>query len=185
VAVDVFLADYALNVIQIFFGHLLINKQAIHNPLITLHFITIERWRKPFCLSHGTGRLGMFADPPFTIINTICQPQQEPIRTATKVGSATPPVCRPSPSKPGTYHSYNPSIAVCWKGCDYATGRVNNPKLRQEAEDMCKRYTSETMWTERGELDAIKDLRVHSEMFPTEPANLYRACLAGIRRQKY
>lgn len=27
--------------------------------------------------------------------------------------------------------SYNPSIAICWKGCDYATGRVNNDKGRE------------------------------------------------------
>ena len=30
-----------------------------------------------------------------------------------------------------TFHilnSYNPSIAICWKGCDYAVGRVNDPK---------------------------------------------------------
>ena len=38
--------------------------------------------------------------------------------------------------------SYNPSIAICWKGCDYATGRVNDPKGRIEAEKMCKRFTS-------------------------------------------
>jgi hypothetical protein len=27
--------------------------------------------------------------------------------------------------------SYNPSIAICWKGCDYATGRVNDPQGRE------------------------------------------------------
>lgn len=27
-------------------------------------------------------------------------------------------------------YSYNPSIAICWRGCDYATGRVNDPKGR-------------------------------------------------------
>lgn len=57
---------------------------------------------------------------------------------------------------------------------------------------MCKRYTSEIMWTNRGELgskitkikikDSIEDLRVHSDMFPENPQNIYRACLAGIRR---
>ena len=53
---------------------------------------------------------------------------------------------------------------------------------------MCKRYTSEIMWTKKGDLghsiikDKIEDLRVHSEMFPTKPENIYRACLAGIRR---
>jgi len=27
-------------------------------------------------------------------------------------------------------YSYNPSIAICWKGCDYAVGRVNEPEGR-------------------------------------------------------
>ena len=28
------------------------------------------------------------------------------------------------------YFSYNPSIAICWKGCDFGVGRVNDPILR-------------------------------------------------------
>jgi hypothetical protein len=43
--------------------------------------------------------------------------------------------------------SYNPSIAICWKGCDYGTGRVNDEKGRDEARRMCKRFTSESMGT--------------------------------------
>lgn len=81
--------------------------------------------------------------------------------------------------------SYNPSIAICWKGCDYAVGRVNDPKGRELAERMCKRFTTESMFTRTGELDNIKDLRVFSEMYPTRPENIYRACLSGIRRQRY
>lgn len=50
---------------------------------------------------------------------------------------------------------------------------------------MCKRFTTEAMAVEKGELESITDLRVHSEMFPTVPENIYRACLAGIRRQRY
>jgi len=50
---------------------------------------------------------------------------------------------------------------------------------------MCKRFTTESMATEVGELESVKDLRVHSEMFPTIPENIYRACLAGVRRQRY
>ena len=50
---------------------------------------------------------------------------------------------------------------------------------------MCKRFTTEMMAVEQGELESITDLRVHSEMFPTQPENIYRACLAGIRRQRY
>lgn len=30
--------------------------------------------------------------------------------------------------KPLNLYSYNPSIAICWKGCDYGVGRVNDPK---------------------------------------------------------
>jgi hypothetical protein len=40
------------------------------------------------------------------------------------------------------YFSYNPSIATCWKGCDFGVGRVIDPKMRIEAQDMCKRYTT-------------------------------------------
>ncbi|KAM3144331.1 hypothetical protein pb186bvf_003495 [Paramecium bursaria] len=80
---------------------------------------------------------------------------------------------------------YNPSISICFKGCDFGVGRVNDPKGRDEAQRMCKRFTAETMWTKRGELEEIEDLRVHADMFPQTPANIYRACLAGVRRQKY
>ena len=31
-------------------------------------------------------------------------------------------------------------------------------------------------------IDRIKDLRVHSEMYPTDGTNIYKACLAGTRR---
>lgn len=41
------------------------------------------------------------------------------------------------------------------------------------------------MYTRTGELEGIQDLRVHSDMFPKSPDNIYRACLAGIRRQRY
>lgn len=65
--------------------------------------------------------------------------------------------------------SYNPSIAICWKGCDYGTGRVTSPEGRNEARRMCKRFTTESMATEVGELEEITDFRVHSEMYPTVP----------------
>ena len=38
--------------------------------------------------------------------------------------------CKPLPCIINNLFSYNPSIAICWKGCDYATGRVNDPKGR-------------------------------------------------------
>lgn len=84
---------------------------------------------------------------------------------------------------------------MCWRGCDYGVGRVNDPKEREIANNMCKRLTTELMWTRKGELgknnnnfihaDNIDDLRVHADMFPDEPANVYKACLAGVRRQRY
>lgn len=116
---------------------------------------------------------------------TVCVMKVVLTKRDTTEASAMLPAWRPSPCTFHLNHSYNPSIACCWKGCDYATGRVNDPELRKEAEDMCKTYTAEAMYTKRGELEELRDLRVHAEMFPTHPTNIYRACLAGIRRQKF
>ena len=82
------------------------------------------------------------------------------------------------------FEYFNNSRHFCYKGCDYASGRVNNPELRKEAERMCKRLTTEAMYTNE-DLGAIKDLRVNSLMEPKCPADIYRACLAGIRRQRF
>jgi len=46
--------------------------------------------------------------------------------------------------------SFNPSIAMCWKGCDYGMGRVNSEEGRKEGVEMCKRMTAETMYTDKG-----------------------------------
>lgn len=83
------------------------------------------------------------------------------------------------------YSFYNPSVLHCRKGCDFGMGRVNDSKLRLEAEDMCRQYTYELYKTKKGQLEAIKDLRVHADMFPVNPENLYRVCLSGIRRQTF
>lgn len=114
----------------------------------------------------------------------ICQHWESGI-TDTKADLAMLPVKRHSLCKMEFNISYNPSIQHCWRGCDYGTGRVNDNQGRDEAARMCKRYTTQSMWTLTGELESLQDLRVHSEMFPTTPANIYRACLAGIRRQRY
>ena len=50
---------------------------------------------------------------------------------------------------------------------------------------MCKKYTAQWYITKRGELESLKDLRVHADMYPTDGKNIYRACLAGIRRQPH
>lgn len=48
--------------------------------------------------------------------------------------------------------SYNPSILHCRRGCDFGTGRVNNPDEREISNDMCKRYASELYMTSKDEL---------------------------------
>ena len=50
---------------------------------------------------------------------------------------------------------------------------------------MCKKYSAEAYHLNIGELEEIKDLRVHADMFPTDGKNVYKACLAGIRRQPH
>mmetsp|Transcript_6049 Transcript_6049/g.8947 ORF Transcript_6049/g.8947 Transcript_6049/m.8947 type:complete len:102 (+) Transcript_6049:19-324(+) len=82
------------------------------------------------------------------------------------------------------FEYYNNSRTFCYSGCDFAVGRVNDPILRRQAENMCKRLTAESMDTQV-DLDKIKDLRVNSFMLPETPQNIYKACLAGIRRQRY
>lgn len=82
------------------------------------------------------------------------------------------------------FEQFNNSKWYCYKGCDYAKGRVNDTELRQEATDMCKRMTTEAMSTNE-DLDKLDDLRVSSFMLPNRPSNIYRACLAGIRRQRF
>jgi len=84
-----------------------------------------------------------------------------------------------------TFSWYNPAIYHCRKGCDFAVGRVNDPKGKSEASEMCKRWTAESIYTKRGELDGLEDLRVYADMFPTSPKKVFKACLAGLRRQKY
>eukprot|EP00357_Protocruzia_adherens_P004648 CAMPEP_0115006822 /NCGR_PEP_ID=MMETSP0216-20121206/20745_1 /TAXON_ID=223996 /ORGANISM="Protocruzia adherens, Strain Boccale" /LENGTH=105 /DNA_ID=CAMNT_0002373511 /DNA_START=36 /DNA_END=353 /DNA_ORIENTATION=+ len=80
---------------------------------------------------------------------------------------------------------FNNSVHFCQKGCDFATGRVNDPEMRLEAERMCATLAGETLENEDPHFDKLTDLRVHAGMHPTTPQNIYRACLAGIRRQKY
>ena len=35
------------------------------------------------------------------------------------------------------------------------------------------------------DLENLEDLRIHATLYPTTASNLYRACLSGIRRQRY
>ena len=34
-------------------------------------------------------------------------------------------------------------------------------------------------------LDEVEDKRIHATMYPVNATNLYKACLAGVRRQRY
>jgi len=84
------------------------------------------------------------------------------------------------------YEWYNASQHWCRKGCDFAKGRVNDPILRKESENMCKQITLQSYHLRPWEdLDSIKDFRVHAHMYPENATNMYKACLSGIRRQLY
>lgn len=51
---------------------------------------------------------------------------------------------------------------------------------------MCKQLALQSFKLQDWEdLDTIKDFRVHAYMYPENATNLYKACLAGIRRQQY
>ena len=82
------------------------------------------------------------------------------------------------------FEYFNNSKYFCYKGCDFAKGRVNVPPLRKQAENMCKRLANEIMFTDE-DVSKIEDLRVTSFSEPEDAAGIYRACLAGIRRQRY
>jgi len=58
---------------------------------------------------------------------------------------------------------WNASMHWCRKGCDFAKGRVSDPILRYEANNMCKMMAVSMYRLEKWEdLDNIKDLRIHS-----------------------
>ena len=51
---------------------------------------------------------------------------------------------------------------------------------------MCKMMAGSTYAFMEGEqLDHVEDMRIHATMYPNNATNLYRACMAGVRRQKY
>jgi hypothetical protein len=81
---------------------------------------------------------------------------------------------------------WNASMHWCRKGCDFAKGRVNDPLLRKEAVNMCKMMAvSEYQIQPWEDLDSIADMRIHSTMYPENATNLFKACVSGIRRQKF
>ena len=81
---------------------------------------------------------------------------------------------------------YNSSTFWCQKGCDIGRGRKGDELLREEADNMCKMLAANNYSFQEGEsLDHVADMRIHATMFSNNATNLYRACVAGIRRQKY
>ena len=83
-------------------------------------------------------------------------------------------------------YRWNPSSFWCQKGCDFARGRMSDEVSRIEATNMCKMMAQSTYALKNEEdLDNVEDMRIHATMYPNNGTNLYRACVAGIRRQKY
>lgn len=81
---------------------------------------------------------------------------------------------------------WNSSVFWCQKGCDIGKGRMSDPIKRNETDYMCKMLaTSNYALMNDENLDNVDDLRIHATMYSTNATNLYRACLAGVRRQKY
>ena len=51
---------------------------------------------------------------------------------------------------------------------------------------MCKMMaTSNYILQDHENLDNVDDMRIHATMYSNNGLNLYKACSAGIRRQKY
>lgn len=63
---------------------------------------------------------------------------------------------------------------------------MSDELLREEAENMCKMMASSNYaLQEHEDLDNIEDKRIHATMYSVNATNLFKACLAGVRRQKY
>ena len=81
---------------------------------------------------------------------------------------------------------WNSSLFWCQKGCDFGRGKMSDPLKREEADNMCKMMAQSSYALNDGEnLDKVPDMRIHATMYSNNATNLYRACSAGIRRQKY
>ena len=81
---------------------------------------------------------------------------------------------------------YNASTFWCQKGCDFGRGRKTDSLLREQADNMCKMMATNSYALNDGESpEHVEDMRIHATMYPNTASNLYRACAAGIRRQRY
>ena len=81
---------------------------------------------------------------------------------------------------------WNSSQFWCMKGCDFGRGKMSDELKRIEATNMCKMMaqSSYALGAEEN-LDDVEDMRIHATMYANNGTNLYKACVAGIRRQKY
>eukprot|EP00347_Sterkiella_histriomuscorum_P001241 403372788 len=81
---------------------------------------------------------------------------------------------------------WNSSIFWCQKGCDLSKGRMSDQQFREEADNMCKMMAATNYAVnDHEDLDHVADKRIHATMYPVNATNLYKACLAGVRRQRY
>ena len=65
-------------------------------------------------------------------------------------------------------------------------GRQQDPLMREQAGNMCKMLAaSNYSLGDHEDLNHVEDLRIHATMYSNNATNLYKACLAGVRRQRY
>ena len=84
------------------------------------------------------------------------------------------------------FEYWNSSIYWCQKGCDYGMGRKSDELDRKEADNMCKMLAANSYsLMEHEDLDNVADMRIHATMYSNTATNLYKACAAGVRRQRY
>ena len=62
---------------------------------------------------------------------------------------------------------------------------MQDPIDRMEAENMCKMMSSSLYAPDAEHFDKMEDTRFHGWTYAVNTENVYKACLAGIRRQKY
>ena len=81
---------------------------------------------------------------------------------------------------------YTSSTYWCQKGCDIGLGRQSDPLERERADNMCKMLAANHYnIQDTSDLDHVPDMRIHATMYPNNATNLYKACAAGLRRQRF
>jgi len=81
---------------------------------------------------------------------------------------------------------WNSSVFWCQKGCDLGRGRANDEMERVKSTKMCQMLASSNYHLQEHEdLENVEDMRIHATMYSSNATNLYKACMAGVRRQRY